>query len=97
MPEELERLCEETRDAWLSMGAAGYERKRAEEGNVKFRRSVYFVKDLNAGDVITPDSVRRIRPGFGLPPKYEQELIGRRVTQDVTIGTATSWNLIDQR
>jgi N-acetylneuraminate synthase len=95
MPEELEKLCQETSDAWLSMGEAGYERKVAERGNAKFRRSVYFVKDLNAGDIITADSIRRIRPGFGLPPKYEEELIGKRVVQDVTIGTATSWNLID--
>ena len=95
MPEELEKLCQETSDAWLSMGEAGYECKVAEKENVKFRRSLYFVKDLRAGDIITAGSVRRIRPGFGLPPKYEEELIGKRVVEDVAIGTATSWNLFD--
>ncbi len=95
MPEELENLCKETNDAWLSLGQAGYERKKAEEDNVKFRRSVYFVKALEAGDVITADSIRRIRPGYGLPPKFEADIIGRKVKKSVTVGTATSWDLIE--
>ena len=95
MPEELEGLCKETNDAWLSLGQAGYERKKAEEGNVKFRRSVYFVKALEAGDLITADSIRRIRPGYGLPPKFEADIIGRKVKKSVTAGTATSWDLIE--
>ena len=95
MPAELEALCNQTRDAFESLGVAGYERKPAEESNIKFRRSVYFIKDLKAGDEITADSIRRIRPGFGLPPKAEAELIGRRVTKNVERGTATSWDLID--
>jgi pseudaminic acid synthase len=96
MPDELEALCKETRDAFFSLGCPGYERKPAEEANVKFRRSVYFVQDLKAGDIITADSVRRIRPGYGLPPKYEVEILGKRVKKDVKIGTATSWDLIDE-
>lgn len=96
MPYELEALCKETRDAFFSLGCPGYERKPAEEANVKFRRSVYFVQDLKAGDIITADSVRRIRPGYGLPPKYEVEILGKRVKKDVKIGTATSWDLIDE-
>lgn len=95
MPEELERLCKDTKDAWLSMGYVGYDRKEAEKGNVKFRRSVYFVKNLKAGEVITPDSIRRIRPGYGLAPKFESEILGRRLKSDVKVGTATSWELID--
>ena len=95
MPAELEALCQQTRDAFNSLGAAGYERKPAEESNIKFRRSVYFVKSMKAGEVITPDCVRRIRPGYGLAPKFELELIGKRVKQDVARGTATAWDLID--
>ncbi len=95
MPHELEMLCKETKDAWTSLGQASYERKKAEEANVKFRRSVYFVKDLKAGDIITKDSVRRIRPGFGLAPKYEPDIIGKKVKENVTVGTPTSWNLIE--
>ncbi len=95
MPDELEMLCKETKDAWSSLGHAGYERKKAEEANVKFRRSIYFVKDLKAGDIITKDSIRRIRPGFGLAPKNESDIIGKKIKKDVTVGTATSFDLID--
>lgn len=95
MPDELEALCKETKDAWLSLGEAGYERKEAEKANVKFRRSVYFVKNLKSGDMITRDSIRRIRPGFGLAPKYERDLIGKRVKANITVGTPTSWDLIE--
>lgn len=95
-PQELESLCKETKDAWLSLGQAGYERKPAEEANVKFRRSIYFVKDMKAGEVISEDCIRRIRPGFGLAPKYESQIIGKTVKEDVKRGTATSWDLINE-
>ncbi len=94
-PNELAALCKKTKDAWFSLGQAGYERKPAEEANAKFRRSVYFVKDVKAGDVITKGSIRRIRPGFGLAPKYEGQLIGKTVKTDIKRGTATSWDLIN--
>lgn len=95
-PSELEALCKETKDAWMSLGKAGYERKPAEEENIRFRRSVYFVKEMKAGDIITEEHIRRIRPGFGLPPKLEKNLIGKRVNTDIQIGTATKWELIDE-
>jgi pseudaminic acid synthase len=95
-PDDLTNLCKETRDAWLSLGIPGYDRKPAEDSNVKFRRSVYFVKDISAGEIIQPEHIRRIRPGLGLAPKYESFLIGKKVSQDVKRGTATSWDLIDQ-
>ena len=93
-PSELEALCTETKDAWLSLGKAGYDRKPAEEANVKFRRSVYFVKALKAGEIITQDHIRRIRPGFGLEPKFESKIIGKKVKVNVMRGTATSWDLL---
>jgi len=93
-PSELEALCVETKDAWLSLGKAGYDRKPAEEANVKFRRSVYFVKALKAGEIITQDHIRRIRPGFGLEPKFESKIIGKKVKVNVMRGTATSWDLL---
>jgi N-acetylneuraminate synthase len=95
-PKELKALCKETKDAWLSLGKAGYEKKPAEEANIKFRRSVYFVKDIKAGEIITQANIRRIRPGFGLPPKLEEQLIGKKVKTDIKAGTATSWDLIDE-
>jgi pseudaminic acid synthase len=95
-PSELISLCKETKDAWLSLGNAGYDRKPAEEANIKFRRSVYFVTDISAGDVITQEHIRRIRPGYGLAPKFEKQLIGRTIKKDVKRGTATSWELINE-
>ena len=61
---------------------------------MKFRRSIYFVKDINAGDMITQDHVRRIRPGYGLPPKLESKIIGKLAKKDIKAGTASSWELI---
>jgi len=94
-PSELELLCIEVKDAWTSLGVAGYDRKPAEKSNVKFRRSVYFVKDMKSGEVIKPEYIRRIRPGFGLAPKFEELIIGKTVKQDIKRGTATSWELIN--
>ncbi|CAM3789317.1 pseudaminic acid synthase [Ectopseudomonas alcaliphila] len=93
-PDELKRLCKDTFDAWSALGKAGFERQKAEEGNKHFRRSVYFVNDMKTGEIITPLHIRRIRPGFGLPPKYYDQLLGKRVNQNVVRGTATSWELI---
>ncbi len=95
-PDELKALCNDTKEAWSALGDAGYERKPAEEANIKFRRSVYFVKDMEAGEIITKAHIRRIRPGFGLPPKFEQQLIGKKVKGDIKIGTATNWDLIGE-
>lgn len=94
-PEELKRLCADARDAWLALGTPGFQRQKAEEGNRHFRRSVYFVRDLKAGQVITEQDVRRIRPGFGLSPKHLESIVGRTMKVDVVAGTATSWELID--
>lgn len=93
-PAELAALCRDSKTAWASLGQVDYGRKSSEQGNVKFRRSLYFVKDLKAGDIITADSVRSVRPGFGLAPKYLPELIGKTTTQDITKNTATSFDFI---
>ena len=77
-------------------GRGGYERKPAEELNIKFRRSVYFVKDIKSGEIIQPEHIRRIRPGFGLMPKFEEQMIGKTVKQDIKRGTATSWELFNE-
>ena len=88
-PEELKTLCEDTEAAWKAIGAAGYERKQAEEANVCFRRSIYFVKDIAAGEVVTEAHIRRIRPGFGLAPKFYDGILGKKVLLDIQRGTAT--------
>jgi N-acetylneuraminate synthase len=95
-PDDLTNLCKETKDAWLALGVPSYDSKSAEESSIKLRRSVYFVKDIGAGEIITKEHIRRIRPGYGLQPKYEQEIIGRIVNRDVKSGTATKWELISE-
>lgn len=85
-PAELEALCRDTKTAWQALGQVDYGRKSSELGNTQFRRSLYFVKTLKAGDVITADAVRSVRPGFGLAPKFLNEVIGAKVTSDVHYG-----------
>jgi pseudaminic acid synthase len=86
-PEGLVELCQGARTAWQALGRVDYGRKSSEQGNAQFRRSLYFVKDLKAGDVITPDAVRSVRPGFGMAPKHLDAVIGRQVTTDVVRNT----------
>jgi len=93
-PSELSALCSGARTAWEALGDVDYGRKSSEQDNVKFRRSLYFVKDMKAGDVIVTDSVRSIRPGFGLPPKYLEAVLGMQVKQDVKCGTALQWDMV---
>jgi len=93
-PQELKQLCKDTYDAWSALGNYGFKRQKAEESNKVFRRSVYFVNDLKAGEMINESDIRRIRPGMGLHPKYFDDLVGKKVKQDVSRGTPTSWELI---
>ncbi|MFV8413565.1 N-acetylneuraminate synthase family protein, partial [Vibrio owensii] len=87
-PLELQALCQDTKTAWQALGKVNYERTEAEKGNVKFRRSLYVVKDVAEGEVFTPENVRSIRPGFGLAPKFYDEVIGSAAKQDIPRGTA---------
>ena len=90
-PAELASLCRDVRTAWNALGRVDYGRKSSEQGNVQFRRSLYFVKALRAGDMFTADAVPSVRPGFGLAPKYLDEILGRHLVCDVEIGTAVAW------
>lgn len=93
-PPGLTALCVGVRTVWSALGRVDYSRKSSEMGNVKFRRSLYFVTDMKADDVITEDSVRSVRPGFGLPPKNYELILGRKVNQNIHKGTAVTWDLI---
>lgn len=93
-PEELRLLVDDLRTAWEALGVAGYGRKPVENDNARFRRSIYFVQDLKVGDAITRDSIRRIRPGFGLPPKEFEHLIGKKLLKNVERGMPVSWEVI---
>lgn len=95
-PDELMRLCQDTHDAWLALGQVGYDRQPVEEGSKMFRRSIYFVRDLQAGSVIGSEDIRRIRPGMGLAPKHFDELLGKKLKVAVQRGTPSNWDLFDQ-
>ncbi len=82
-PAEFAALVTGARTAWDAIGAIDYGRKSSEQANVKFRRSLYFVQDLQAGDVITAQAIRSVRPGYGMAPKHFDALIGQRVTRAV--------------
>lgn len=87
-PKELKQLCTDSKTAWQSLGKVSYERTEAEKGNVKFRRSLYVVKDIKAGETFTHENVRSIRPGFGLAPKFYDLVIGEKANHSIAKGTA---------
>jgi len=89
-PHELKQLCEDSKTVWSSLGEMNYERKKSEEGNAIFRRSLYVVKDIKAGESISKENVKSIRPGFGLAPKLFEQVIGRTALHDIGFGTPLS-------
>jgi len=94
-PAEMHTLVSETRAAWLSRGKVEYgPSPGSESGSVQFRRSLYFVRDLQVGETIDAAAIRAIRPGHGLPPKHLPDTIGRCVARPVTKGTPVAWDLI---
>ena len=95
-PQDLTSLVKDLKTAWEALGGVNYGRKSSEQGNVQFRRSLYFIKDMNKGDLISEDNTKSIRPGFGLEPKYHHQIIGKRVSKDILNGTAVSWELIEK-
>ena len=93
-PKEFVELVKATKDAWLSLGNGDFSRAEVERSSFNLRRSVYFVRDLKSGQIITPEDIRRIRPGFGLAPKYFDYIIGKRILVDVTIGDPVTFEKI---
>lgn len=93
-PEELCQLVVETERAWQAMGTVKYGPSLAEKKSLQFRRSLYITQDLKAGEILTRDNVRAIRPGFGLPPEHLEDVLGVKLKSDVELGTPLSWNLL---
>lgn len=91
---ELKNLCYDVNIAWEAIGKVDYGRKSSEIGNIKFRRSLYFVKNLNKGEIITEDHIRSIRPGYGIEPKFFEEVIGKKAKKSINFGTSVQWDLI---
>jgi len=86
-PRDLAELCQGAKTAWRALGRVDYGKKSSEIGNAQFRRSLYFVKDLKAGDIVTEDAVRSVRPGYGLAPKQLSRILGARLRMDVQKNT----------
>jgi N-acetylneuraminate synthase len=93
-PIEMTQLVSETERAWQAMGKISYGLTNSEKQSIGFRRSLYIVKNLKKGDLLTLDNVRAIRPGFGLPTKYLDKILGRPIKIEVNRGTPLSWDLI---
>jgi len=93
-PEELRALVTETERAWQAMGQIQYGANQQERKSLVFRRSLYVVKDVAAGELLTADNVRAIRPGLGLPPKYLHTLLGMRVPRAIQQGTPLTWDVL---
>lgn len=93
-PEEMSALVTESERAWQSLGNVEYGATRSEEKSKVFRRSLYVVKDIPAGGVLTRENVRAIRPGYGLAPKYLDVILGMSVRKDVKRGTPVKWGLM---
>ncbi len=94
-PEELQALVIETERAWQALGRVQYGTASAQEAkSLAFRRSLYVVKDIKAGDRLTAENVRAIRPGFGLAPKWLETVLGRRAARDTPRGTPVTWELL---
>jgi N-acetylneuraminate synthase len=93
-PAEMKQLVDETRSAWQSLGREYVGPSEAEKSSITFRRSLYIVKDMKAGDLLTANNVRAIRPGLGLPTKYLDKILGRTIKGDTRRGTPLKWSIL---
>lgn len=93
-PAEMQLLVNETESAWRSLGKITYGASENEKSSLMYRRSLYIVEDMKKGDILSSKNVRTIRPGFGLKPKYIEQLLGKTVKKDISKGTPLAWDLI---
>lgn len=93
-PAELRSLCDGCRIASQAMGHVNYQLTAGEKENAMFRRSLYVVRDIGAGERFTSDNVRSIRPGYGLAPKYMAQVIGRNASRELKRGTPLNWDMV---
>ena len=82
-PAEFKLLVEQVSEAWMALGKIDYGQKSSEVSNIKFRRSLYYVQDICKGDIILVGDVRSVRPGYGVPPKYLEDILGTRAKRDI--------------
>ena len=93
-PDEMRNLVIESKRAWQALGQVTYGPLEEEKSSLAYRRSLYIVKDIQANEILTRDNVRAIRPGYGLPPKHQNTVLGRQAKTFLRKGTALHWNMI---
>ena len=93
-PEEFRSMVEAVRVAEKALGSINYDISEREQASRTLRRSLFVVKNMKAGEEITTDSIRSIRPGHGLSPKHLEDILGRRLNTDVPRGTPLRWELL---
>ena len=94
--DKLAQLTVECKQAWLAKGVNNFARSPVENSSILFRRSIYFVKNLQDGQIIKEADIRRIRPGYGISPKYFNSLVGRRVNRSVERGEPVAWSILTE-
>ena len=94
-PDEMAQLVKECRAAYEALGEISYAVQELEKKSLVFRRSLYVTEDMKAGEAFTEKNLRRIRPGFGLAPKYYDVILGKRANRDIGRGTPVQWELIE--
>lgn len=95
-PRKFKELCDKCRESWKAQGNVNYRRSDSERINKKYRRSLYIVKDIDAGDELDKENVSSIRPGFGISPKYLEKILGKRVRVALTKGTPLTSDIVDK-
>lgn len=93
-PQEMAQLVKECNAAYQALGQVSYEPSEQEKKSLKFRRSLYIVKDMRAGEIFSTQNIRSIRPGLGISPKYYEEVLGKQVNFDVKFGTPLKWEFV---
>ncbi|AXM89161.1 pseudaminic acid synthase [Anoxybacillus ayderensis G10] len=93
-PDEMKALVVETERAWQALGEVKYGPTEKEKASLKFRRSIYVAQDIKEGELFTRENIKIIRPGYGLPPKYYDLVIGKTAKKDVKKGTPLSWDML---
>ena len=93
-PQELKSLVDECKRAWHALGGIQYGMLEEERASTVFRRSLYIAADMKAGETFTRKNLRAVRPGLGLPPKYLDMLLGKKIARNAKKGTAMSWDLV---
>jgi pseudaminic acid synthase len=93
-PDEMTNLVTETDRAWRAYGDVSYGATKSEKKSLKYRRSLYIVENIKAGEVLSKKNLKAIRPGYGLKTKYLEELLGQTITKDVSVGTPMNWDIV---